>query len=207
MARVYSNVVYAPVHVHGSDSREIMQWKIQWEKRMLDCFDMLPEVHPSFLYEADTDPYARKTTRDDGSEQSMKWDTSRLSAAEIKAESELMRRSPYWLLVYHIIGGGGKGCEAERASIDAVFRPVAEMEKQKRKQGQRGKIIEFRYFASPEEALQDFEEADAFGSLMEAAGGSQAALEEMRRQLWNDQDMMLDEGTRSLRLALPGEKL
>ena len=46
----------------------MMEWKIEWERKILALFDSLPDMHPALDYEADTNPYSRSTTKDDGSE-------------------------------------------------------------------------------------------------------------------------------------------
>ena len=176
-----------------------------WERKLLECIYMLPEMHPAFKYEAQTNPYKSQAR---GTGQSIMWDHSVMTPEEIRAEQEFLRRIPRWVMVYNVVvdGGGGKGWEEEQASIESILRPLAEAEAQKRKEGKRGRIIDFRCFRNTGEAIKELQEADQFSNLVDSAMGSQPALDLISRVLW-DSGIKLDHDGGTLRFALPGERM
>ena len=187
-----------------------MQRKLEWERMILECIYLLPEMHPCFEFEAETNPYS-PWTRTEGAEPSMKWDRLRMTAEEIRAESDKLRRTPRWILSYYVIDPGQderlcKSWLEERSSIEALLQPLAEAESRKRKEGGRGRIIDFKFFKNAGLAVKDLQAADKFSTLVDSARGSPEALDYIKNMLW-DIGIKLDAERASLRIALPGDTL
>ena len=212
MSNQYENVLYLPIPDSEGSAVEVFQRKLEWERKLLECIYLLPEMHPCFQFEAETDPYSPRTpARRDGSEPSMKWDRARMTPEEIRAESDVLRRAQRWILAYYVIDPGqderaGKGWLEEKASIESLLQPLAEAESRKRKDGGRGRVIDFKFFKNASLAVQDLQAADKFRTLLDSARGSQEAMDHIRRVLW-DIGIKLDAEKASLRIALPGDML